>query len=172
MKVLPLAIAVFLMPALGQTPPSIAENIGKPKFFKLKPLEKSEIDVVKARSAEPQAAGRHRPLEARAFDKGKWKNLASGAGVWRLGIESPGAVGLRVHFTGFDANEGRVWIHAQTTPGKPEVVGPYSGKGPHNDGDFWSDVVFSPTIVIEYQPAAPARKPPFRIPEIAHLISP
>jgi hypothetical protein len=153
-------------------PPSIVEKLGAPGFFKLKPLEKSEIDAVKARSVEPRAAGRHRPLEARAVDKGKWRKLASGASVWRLGIESPGAAGLRVHFTGFDANGGRVWIHAQTAPGKPEVVGPYSGKGPHHDGDFWSDVVFSPAIVIEYQPAAPARKPPFRIPEIAHLISP
>jgi hypothetical protein len=170
-KLRPLAIAVLLMPALGQTPPSIAQKLGMPKFFKLKPLAKSEIDAVKARSAEPQAVGRHRPLEARAFDQGKWKNLARGASVWRLGIESPGAAGLRVHFTGFDANAGRVWIHAQMTQGKPEVVGPYSGKGPHNDGEFWSDVVFSPTIDIEYQPAAPARKPPFRIPEIAHLIS-
>jgi hypothetical protein len=165
-----MALAISLVPGLSQTPPSLEAKVGKPKFFKFKPLEKKEVDAVKAKAAEARAVGAHRPLEARSLDKGKWKKLSNGASVWRLGIESPGAAGLRVHFTGFDAGEGKLWLHAQAGHGKPEVAGPYSGKGPHKDGDFWSDVVFSSSIVIEYQPAGSAQTVPFRIREISHLI--
>jgi hypothetical protein len=165
-----MALAISLVPGLSQTPPSLEAKVGKPKFFKLKPLEKKEIDAVKAKAAEPQAAGTHRPIEVRSLDKGKWRKLSNGASIWRLGIESPGAAGLRVHFTGFDAGAGKLWLHAQAGHGKPEVVGPYSGKGPHKDGDFWSDIVFSSSVIVEYRPAGSARKVPFRIPEISHLI--
>jgi hypothetical protein len=75
-----------------------------------------------------------------------------------------------VHFTGFDAGAGKLWLHSQASQEKPEVVGSYSGTGPYKDGDFWSDVVFSSSIIIEYQPAGSAQKVPFRIPEISHLI--
>ena len=170
MKRLAMALAISLAPGLSQTPPSLEAKAGKPKFFKLQPLEKKEIDSVKAQAAEPRAVGTHRPLDARSLDKGKWTKLSNGVHIWRLGIESPGAAGLRVRFTSFDAGAGKLWLHAQAGHGKPEVAGPYSGKGPYKDGDFWSDVVFSSSIVVEYQPAGSARKVPFRIPEISHLI--
>jgi len=169
-KRLAMALAISLAPGLSQIPPSLEAQAGRPQFFKFKPLEKREIDAVKAQAAEPRAVGAHRPLEARTLDKGKWQKLSNGARVWRLGIESPGAAGLRVHFAGFDAGAGKVWLHAEAGHGKPEVAGPYSGKGPHKDGDFWSDIVFSSSVIVEYQPAGSARKVPFRIPEISHLI--
>jgi hypothetical protein len=164
------ALTVFLAPGLSQSPPSLEANAGKPRFLKLKPLEGKQIDAIGAQAAGPRAVGTHRPIEARSLDRGEWKKLSNGASIWRLGIESPGAAGMRVHFAAFDAGAGRLWIHAQTSRGKPEVAGPYSGKGPHQDGDFWSDIVFSSSIVIEYGPAGSARKVPFRIPEISHLI--
>ena len=170
MKRLMVLLAVFLAPGLGQPPPSLEASAGKPRFLKLKPLEEKVINAVKAKAAGPQPVGAHRPIDVRSLDQGKWKKLGNGASVWRLGIESPGAAGLRVHFTGFDTGAGKVWLHAQAGQGKPEVVGPYSGKGPHQDGDFWSDVVFSSSIIIEYQPAGSAQKVPFRIREISHLI--
>ena len=170
MKRLMVVLAVFLAPGLGQTPPSLEARVGKPKFFKFRPLQEKVINAVKAKAAEPQAVGAHRPIAERSLDKGKWKKLGNGASIWRLGIESPGASGLRVHFTGFDAGAGKLWLHAQAGQEKPEVVGPYSGKGPHQDGDFWSDIVFSSSVIIEYRPAGSAHKVPFRIPEISHLV--
>ena len=170
MKRLAMALAISLVPGLSQTPPSLEAKAGKPKFLKLQPLEEKQIDAVKAQAAEPRAEGIHRPIEVRSLDKGEWKKLSGGVNIWRLGIDSPGAAGLRVHFSGFDAGAGKLWLHAQAGQGKPEVAGPYSGKGPYKDGDFWSDVVFSSSIIIEYQPAGSARKVPFRIPEISHLI--
>ena len=165
-----MALAISLAPGLSQMPPSLEVRAAKPKFFKLQPLEKKRIDAVNVQAAEPRAEGAHRTLDARSLDKGKWTKLGNGILVWRLGIESPGAAGLRLRFTGFDAGAGKLWLHAQRGQGKPEVAGPYSGKGPHQDGDFWSDIVFSSTIIIEYQPAGSARKVPFRIPELSHLI--
>ena len=116
-------------------------------------------------------AGMHRTLSANALKRGRWTKFASGESVWRLGLKSPDASGIRVHFRDFDAAGGSVWIYS-TAGAKPEVVGPYSGGGPNRDGDFWSDVVFVDTVVIEYKPARGARAagaPPFRIPEISHL---
>jgi hypothetical protein len=44
--------------------------------------------------------------------------------------------------------------------------------GPYRSGgDFWSDIVFGDTIVVEYRPASAEKVVPFRIPEIAHLLS-
>ena len=116
-------------------------------------------------------AGMHRTLPADALKRGRWTKLASAQSVWRLGLKSPDASGIRVHFRDFDVAGGSVWIYS-TAGTKPEVAGPYSGGGPNRDGDFWSDVVFADRVVIEYKPAHGVRAsgtPPFRIPEISHL---
>ncbi|MBI4874922.1 MAG: hypothetical protein HY822_09860 [Acidobacteria bacterium] len=135
----------------------------------MKPLERGEIETLKAQATGARVAGKHRSIEAGALRRGQWTKLKSGAGVWRLAIQSPGAAGLRVHFAGFDAGAGKVWVYSETAPGKPEIAGPYSGKGPNHDGAFWSDAVFAAGIVVEFQPPATARNLPFRILEISHL---
>ena len=132
------------------------------------PLEAREPAVDKGGA---MAAGAHRSLPASSLKRGRWTNLPGGGSVWRIALKSPGAEGVRIHFTKFGAAKGRVWIYADRAP-KPEVIGPYTGTGPNRDGDFWSGIVFSDTVVVEYQPApsAPASGvPPFRMPEISHL---
>lgn len=46
-------------------------------------------------------------------------------------MRSPGAAALRVHFKGFRAGEGRVWVHN----GK-DFTGPFTGTGLFGDADF------------------------------------
>jgi hypothetical protein len=91
--------------------------------------------------------------------------LATGRKIWRVGVRSPGAVGLRVHFTGFAAGAGRVWVYANGG-----VLGPYTGAGPHGDGAFWSGAVESDSATVEYEPAAGATvtAPPFEIDAVTH----
>ena len=149
--------SIALVVALAAADPSL------PPMIELRALGVS--DRPKA-SGSPMQTGAHRSLPKDAIKRGRWMS----DGVWRLGIKSPGAEGLRIHFRDFALKSGTVTISAGTSP--PEVVGPYSAKGPNHSGDFWSDLVFADTIVVEYKPAPGARTsaaPPFRIPEITHI---
>ena len=149
--------SIALAVALAAADPSL------PPMIELKALGASDRPKT---ASSPMQAGLHRSLPKDAIKRGRWMSDR----VWRLGIKSPGAEGLRVHFRDFALKGGTVTIGAATS--KPEVVGPYTAAGPNRNGDFWSDLVFADTVVIEYKPAPGVRgssAPPFRIPEITHI---
>jgi hypothetical protein len=71
---------------------------------------------------------------------------------------------MRVEFRDFSVGDGKVWLYEGT-----QFVGPYSGRGPYDDGHFWSASVGSESVVLEYQPATAAGgEPPFGIVNVAH----
>jgi hypothetical protein len=109
-------------------------------------------------------AGVHRKLKPDDLKKGKWHSLPDGTILWRMAVKSPGARALRLHFTGVDIASGKLWLHSE---GKS--WGPYSAKGPSDNGDFWADIVPGETVTIEYQPAGQSKTLGFRIPELSHL---
>jgi len=115
--------------------------------------------------------GRHRPLPVEALKKGKWYSLPDGRRLWRLQLEAPGAVGLRLHFVKFAAGTGQVWLYS---PGDPNMAGPYTRRGVGEHGDFWSESIEGAAVMVEF--AAPRgykkKMPPFEISEISHLYRP
>jgi hypothetical protein len=128
-----------------------------------------------------EAVGVHRPLTgsgirhdqgARARQmlvEGAWSARDDGVRVWRLAIESGDALGVRIHFTDFAVGVGRVWVYAGTDDARSES---FSGKGPRDDGDFWSQTIFGSEALVEFEPgpASPLEEEtPFQIKEIAHL---
>ncbi len=145
--------------------PGLAAALPPPIEVALGPLTDAERAAVPANTTAP-VVGIHRRLPGPVA--GAWETFRSGRWLWRVALRSPGAAGFRLHFTGFDAGAGRVWIH-DNRPAQPQVFGPYTGRGIHGDGDFWSDVVFSESAVVEYEPASGPQAIPFRIAEIAHL---
>jgi hypothetical protein len=155
-----LAAQVF---AQNPAPPGL--SLPKPQLIKLKPLNEKERAAVNSSGRSPMTAGVHRTLPAKPT-QGKWTKLNDGTSLWRLAIHSPNAKAMRIHFTSFDAGQGRVWVYAS---GGRQFFGPYSGKGPGDHGDFWADLVDGNTVVVEFQPRGKALKPPFEIPEISHL---
>ncbi len=113
----------------------------------------------------------HRSVAAAQVSQGTWQTATDGSPVWRLAITSQNALGIRLHFANFSVGLGKVWVHDTSTPAK-QVFGPYSGTGRNGSGDFWSETVFSPTIEVEYVPAAgtsASGQPPFTISELVHL---
>ena len=82
-------------------------------------------------------------------------------------MTSPSARALRVHFRDFAIGSGRLWVHSEDG----QAVGPYSGTGQYDDGDFWSGIVFGDSLTIEYlpEPAAAGEAVPFQIAEISHI---
>lgn len=99
--------------------------------------------------------------------------FAGGKRAWRVAVRSEGAAAVRVHFREFSAGAGQVWLYSPPAgaSGAARIAGPYSGKGPYGDGEFWSASVFSETVVIEYDEpgaASAAAAPPFTVDAIAH----
>ena len=83
--------------------------------------------------------GVHRAVAAGATKQGSWETDAQGGRVYRLRIKSTEAAGLRLHFTGFAVGEGEVSLSQPGT--KAQDYARYQGKGPFDDGDFWSHTV-------------------------------
>lgn len=142
-------------------PPSAALKLGAVKVVNL--------GTPSAEETKPKGDGRlaqagfHRKLKDPALKSGKWEK--SPAGLWRLALRSPGAAGVRVHFTNVNLGSGKLWVH----DGKGQSFGPYSGKGPLGDGDFWSDTVSGDTVTLELQAPAKLGAMPFRVSEVSHL---
>jgi hypothetical protein len=112
-----------------------------------------------------EAAGMHRKLAVETAAAGVWQ-LAGDQRVWRMAVRADGAQAVRVHFTGFDVGGGRVWVH----DGQGGIAGPYSGRGMYSDGDFWSDLIYGESAIVEYESEDPVPDAvPFQAAEISHI---
>ena len=72
-----------------------------------------------------------------AFNQMK-RPMPDGGFAWTMALESPGATALRVHFTDFSTGP-NAEVYVYNMDG--EAFGPYTGSGPGNSGDFWSNTV-------------------------------
>ncbi|MEZ5403420.1 MAG: PPC domain-containing protein [Bryobacteraceae bacterium] len=151
--------------------PSRIHSMRAPVAYRMEPLAPADIAPI-GKTIAPRT-GVHRALSPAALRTGGWETLDGGGKLWRWATESPEAAGLRVHFTAFNVGEGTVWVH-DGSGADAEIHGPYTDRGLYGDGDFWSDVVLSSRVVVEYQPApgtavVNASEPPFRIAAVSHL---
>lgn len=115
--------------------------------------------------------GAERTVTQNSQSIGSWQTVGDGSSVWRLTFKSDNALGVRVHFTHFAVGAGQVWLHDLNTPAV-QIFGPYSGNGRNGNGDFWSEVVFSDSVEVEYRPAtgqATSGTPPFQVGELLHV---
>ncbi|MBI4874921.1 MAG: hypothetical protein HY822_09855 [Acidobacteria bacterium] len=152
--------------------PSLGAALPRPREVRLGALSREErARMESAGRGEAKVAGVHRRLESAALEQGRVEYLDGQRPIWRLALDSADAAGVRVHFTSFDAGGGRVWVH-DGRGDESEIHGPYTGRGPYGDGDFWSDAVLGENLVIEYEPGRPMDPldlPPFKVSELAHL---
>ena len=142
-------------------PPSRRASLGS-----LLPGESRRI----SRKAGLPVVGVSRRLPEDILASGEWANSPDGKRVWRLEVRSEGAEYLRVRFTGFHVDAGKLWLFA--TGAGNAFAGPYSGDGIFGDGEFWSDLVPGDALIIAYEPAEPARDSiPFRPVEVSHRLT-
>lgn len=106
-----------------------------------------------------------------ARTNGALQATADGGFVFTAAVTSPEAIGLRIHFSNFrlPANAG---VYLYTDDG--QAFGPYTGRGPHGDGDFWSHTVMGDLVRLQLryvgQPSeADLRATSFRIAGLGHL---
>lgn len=106
------------------------------------------------------------------FRDGVWHDLSAGARLWTSEVGAADAVGLRLHFAGFDLPPGaQVSVYA---PGDLDhVLGPYESTGILGTGEFWTPTRAGERARIElFLPAGTAldpTRPPFVIDRIQHV---
>jgi hypothetical protein len=156
-------------PAARPQPPAARFRLRPAREVRLEPLNATERAAL-GRSGRKVIAGVHRPLDAALLGTGAWDATPAGAPVWRMAVRSPGATGLRVEFGNFDVGAGQVWLHDGD-----QVVGPYTGRGTFDNGQFWSASIFSESATVEYEPDGdhPAGSaPPFELRAVSHQTEP
>ncbi len=66
--------------------------------------------------------------------------------TWTGRITSPGASGIKVHFAPVDLPEnGEVYVYSADG----QAFGPYTGRGPLDEGDLWTNTIFGDEIRIQ-----------------------
>lgn len=126
----------------------------------------SRIDTFTPRAGNQ--IGIHRTIPPESLTTGAWQMTSTGERVWRVTLESPGAKSLRVHFANF-RTAGRVFVFDAGDRSGNTVVGPYTGAGPLENGEFWSGVVFSDRVVVEYLALSNSESVvPFRMDLLSH----
>ena len=155
MRLVGALIAAALTAAPAEPPPGLTARLRMPRVFALPKPAESEVNAPNPKPGL-RRIGIHRVVPAAAMRSGAWSKLPGGGAVWRVGLRSPGARGMRVHFTQFAS--GTLWVHAGTAE---TAGGPYK---PLQD-DVWSDTVKGDVVVVEYSGARP---PAFSIREVSH----
>jgi Bacterial pre-peptidase C-terminal domain/Viral BACON domain len=84
-------------------------------------------------------------------------------------VGAEGARKLRVQFRDFSLPAGaRVFVYSASDPNV--YFGPYEGRGPWNDGIFWTPSMPGDQVVIEYTaPAGTTTIAPFKVSRVAHI---
>jgi hypothetical protein len=149
--------------AIHEIAPGRAVRLPRPSTFSLGRLsteERAKLGTVGAM----RRVGLHRTLAGDALAKGSWIALSDGRRIWRVAIQSAQATGLRLEFTNFETGAGKVWIYTANS-----ADGPYTGRGPYGNGEFWSATLEGDSATIEYQPEnSTPGSVPFHIHRIAH----
>lgn len=76
---------------------------------------------------------------------------ADGSVVWSARIAAPGASGLRLHLSPFDLPESAE-LYVYSADG--QAYGPYTGRGPVDDGELWTNTVFGNEVRLQLRVAA------------------
>ena len=156
----------------------VVAGLAEPISIRLSDAELLEVaqgvctDCVQTRAL---LAGMVKPVDAELDlarpKRGALEPTEDGGVVWTAAVASPGAAGLRVHFTGFRLPQ-NYELYLYTMDG--EVVGPYAGAGPLGTGEFWSHTVAGPEAVLQLrrygqQVAVRRNAVLFRIADLGHV---
>ena len=165
---------------------TVTQGLGAPISATISEDEKLEIDHA-SRLAVPERVGVTRSLSIAvsfgdvnlshlngrtlARPNGAMSRTDDGGYVYTTTLSSPEATAVRVHFTGFrlPTNAG-LYLFAEDG----QVFGPYSGRGPHGDGEFWSHTLMGDYVFLQLRhfgspTSADLHNTGFNIAGLAHI---
>jgi hypothetical protein len=93
-----------------------------------------------------------------------------GSQIIVLIVKSSGASGIGVHFRNVALADGEE-VYLYGTAPNSTVFGPFTGKGPWDDGEFWSDTVDGDTVIIEFYKTTNGSGRGFEIFEVSHILA-
>jgi lysyl endopeptidase len=95
---------------------------------------------------------------------GATRGRGDGSFDWSGVLASDGAAAVRIHFTDFDLPAGaELYVFARNGM----AFGPYTGRGPNGDGDFWTNTIAGEELIVHLTSRAGA--PRFTIAGLGHL---
>ena len=132
-----------------------------------------DMEAVMAEDATRDAAGalpmygRVVPVHADLLTTGLWTVLPNGDRLWRLQVESPGALAVEVFFEDLRVPTGGL-LHVYSADGA-QVLGGYDQRHAGTDGVFSSEQVLGEACVVEFlEPAAAIGEGSLRITGVGH----
>ncbi len=94
----------------------------------------------------PQRFAQSIPVDLSATRSGIWESVG-GEALWRLRIQSPGALSLNFGFTRYRMPAGgRLWIYS---PDFSRALGPFTEADNEEHGQLWTPVVWGDDLVVE-----------------------
>jgi len=122
--------------------------------------EPLRIGVVKSLSARLDIAGL---ATARRGAGGPTKD---GGYEWAVAVVSPPAGAMRFHIEGMELPPGaELFLFSRAG----EAFGPYTGNGPNDDGEFWTDTLFGGEAILQVHVPPPATAD--EVAQVAFLVS-
>ncbi len=133
-------------------------------------IDRAALEAEDARRAEEglvPSDARMLPVDADLNTSGVWHTLPNGDGIWRLRVESPGALATELFFRDFHMPVGGL-LHVYT-PGGEEVLGGFSGYHNKASGIFATAALNGEACYVEYfEPAAVRGQGGFLISTLGH----
>jgi len=145
----------LLAAAAGSLPRSALPGVRTVDSVQRMVMPTVEVEALRAEDTEREHAGAAVPLrfatslpvDVTPYNSGTWETLQDGSHLWRLRIESPGAMSLNIGLEHFDLPAGAsFWIHDEDGA---HVQGPYTAKNRNIDGGLWTAVVLGDKLVAE-----------------------
>lgn len=133
-------------------------------------LDASAVEIVdQMRMAEGSLPlyGRILPVSVTPVTNGQWTDLLNGDRVWRMALESPGALATELFFEAFALPPGAL-LHVYS-PTTDELLGGFTSYNNHPSGQFTTAQIMGPRCIIEYyEPVAVKGQGQFTISGIGH----
>ncbi|UCE61401.1 MAG: hypothetical protein JSU63_06560, partial [Phycisphaerales bacterium] len=130
-----------------------------------------EEDAARARLDKVLRYGVGRDIVVGMAD-GRWHEVPGEGSLWVVDVVAEAANGIRLHFVDVDMSPGaQLFVYAIAQPER--LAGPYSNRGIHGDGQFWTPTRFGERLRVEYFVPSTVtedpRRPAFAIDRIQHI---
>ncbi|MFN8408982.1 MAG: T9SS type A sorting domain-containing protein [Flavobacteriales bacterium] len=124
-------------------------------------------DAHRAQESKVPIDARVVPVDADLATSGTWYELPNGDGIWRLRIESPGALATELFFHDFHLpTGGLVYVYS---PDGEQMLGGFSAYHNKANGIFATDRITGEASIVEYfEPAEARGEGRFRIATLGH----
>jgi PKD repeat protein len=117
----------------------------------------------------PYRIGKTLPVGVTCDNAGLWEDMADGASVWRLKIQSPGALAVSLYFDHFFLPEGgELYAYNEM---KTQVIGAFTDFNNDPTGLFSMEIIQGESVTLEYsQPASVTLQPIISISDMAYIV--